>query len=138
MSIKVGMCGTGSFARHFIPLFKAHPDVEKVVLCDLDENKLKDSCDTFGITATCKSLDELCRSDVDAIVIITQHHLHGPQAVQALKAGKHVYSAVPSAISMEEITERGWAVSSSCAIVRHEFLRNGRNGHSAGIGAKCR
>ena len=31
--------------------------------------------------------------------------MHGPQAVQALRAGKHVYSAVPSAISVEEMTE---------------------------------
>jgi len=31
--------------------------------------------------------------------------MHGPQAVQALKAGKHVYSAVPSAITMDEITQ---------------------------------
>ncbi|MCF7853264.1 MAG: Gfo/Idh/MocA family oxidoreductase [Candidatus Pacebacteria bacterium] len=105
MGIRVGMCGVGSFARNFIPLFKAHPDVENMILCDLDAEKLATRCEEFGIEDRCRSLDELCTLDVDAIVIITQHHLHGPQAVQALKAGKHVYSAVPSAISMEEITE---------------------------------
>ena len=105
MGIKVGMCGTGLFAEGFIPLFKAHPDVDSIVLCDLDAEKLKAKCEKFEISDSYPSLDALCESDVDAIVIITQHHLHGPQAVQALKAGKHVYSAVPSAISMEEITE---------------------------------
>ncbi|MFA7184719.1 MAG: Gfo/Idh/MocA family oxidoreductase, partial [Victivallales bacterium] len=104
MGIKVGMCGVGAFAKYFIPLFKAHPDVDKVILCDLDEKKLREKSAQFGIPNTCPSLDELCQSDVDAIAIITQHHLHGPQAVQALKSGKHVYSAVPSAISLEEIT----------------------------------
>ena len=104
MSIKIGVCGTGAFADCFIPLFKAHPDVGKVVLCDLDAEKLKEKCAKHGITDSYPSLDALCESDVDAIAVITQHHLHGPQAVQALKAGKHVYSAVPSAISMEEIT----------------------------------
>lgn len=103
--IKVGICGTGGFADCFIPLFKAHPFVKEVVLCDLDAAKLKAKAERFGIPHTCPSLDELCQSDVDAIAIITQHHLHGPQAVQALKAAKHVYSAVPSAISMEEITK---------------------------------
>jgi predicted dehydrogenase len=41
------------------------------------------------------SLDAICRSDLDALVIITQHWLHAPQCVQAMEAGKHVYSAVP-------------------------------------------
>lgn len=105
MGIRVGVCGVGAFAGNFIPLFKAHPDVENVVLCDLDAEKLDSRCAQFEIAERCGSLDELCTWDVDAIAIITQHHLHGPQAVQALRAGKHVYSAVPSAISLEEITE---------------------------------
>ncbi len=41
------------------------------------------------------SLDEICASDIDALAIITQPWLHAPQAVQAMEAGKHVYSAVP-------------------------------------------
>lgn len=75
------------------------------MLCDLDAEKLKDKAEKFTIARTCPSLDELCQSDVDAIALFTQHHLHGPQAVQAMRSGKHVYSAVPSAISVEEITE---------------------------------
>ena len=105
MGIRVGICGVGAFAECFIPLFKAHPDVENVILCDLDADKLEAKCEKFGIPDKSPSLDDLCERDVDAIAVITQHHLHGPQAVQALRAGKHVYSAVPSAISMEEITE---------------------------------
>ena len=105
MALKVAICGTGAFADCFIPLFKAHPAVGELTLCDLDAAKLREKSERFGVPRTSPSLDELCRSDVDAIAIITQHHLHGPQAVQALRAGKHVYSAVPSAISMDEIRE---------------------------------
>lgn len=103
MGIKVGICGTGAFADGFIPLFEAHPEVEQVVLCDLDAAKLKSKSERFGISITCSSLDELCQTDVDAIAIFTQHHIHGPQAIQALRSGKHVYSAVPSAITLVEI-----------------------------------
>lgn len=105
MALRVGICGVGTFAQHFIPLFKAHPQVENVVLCDLDAEKLAARGAEFDLADRCGSLDELCEWDVDAIAIITQHHLHGPQAVQALRAGKHVYSAVPSAISLAEITD---------------------------------
>jgi len=110
VGIKVGMCGVGSFANSFIPLFKAHPLVDQVILCDLDEQKLKERSEQFDIPATCPSLDELCQTDVEAIAVITQNWLHGEQAVQALRAGKHVYSAVPPAITMDEITELVQAV----------------------------
>ncbi len=143
MAIRVGICGVGSFAECFIPLYKHHPDVENVVLCDLDAEKLAAKCAKFGIEDHCASLDELCEMDVDAIVIITQHHLHGPQAVKALKAGKHVYSAVPSAISLEEITELVRTVEETgniymigetsyyypCAIYCRERFRKGDFGH---------
>ncbi len=105
MGIDVGICGVGAFADSFIPLFHAHPLVDEVTLCDLDADKLRAKSDRFGIPATSPSLDDLCERDVDAVAIITQHWLHAPQAVQALKAGKHVYSAVPAAHSMEEIEE---------------------------------
>ncbi|MBN1583795.1 MAG: Gfo/Idh/MocA family oxidoreductase, partial [Anaerolineae bacterium] len=41
------------------------------------------------------SLDDICKSDLDALAIITQPWLHAPQCIQAMEAGKHVYSAVP-------------------------------------------
>ena len=42
-------------------------------------------------------------SDVDSVAIMTQRWTHGPMVLQALDAGKNVYSAVPMAISVEEI-----------------------------------
>ncbi|MDP6777936.1 MAG: Gfo/Idh/MocA family oxidoreductase [Candidatus Latescibacteria bacterium] len=143
MGIQLGICGTGAFANSFIPLFKAHPEVDRVVLCDLDAEKLEEKSERFDIPDTCPSLDVLCESEVDAIAIITQHHLHGPQAVQALRSGKHVYSAVPPAVSLEEISALVRAVEETgqiymlgetsyyypCAIYCRERFRNGDFGH---------
>lgn len=105
MGIKVGIVGVGAFAQCFIPLFKAHPLVDEVVLCDLDAKKLRENAEKHGIPKTCPSLDELCGTDVDAVAIITQNWIHAPQAIQALRAGKHVYSAVPTGITVEEVAE---------------------------------
>ncbi|MBN1350714.1 Gfo/Idh/MocA family oxidoreductase [candidate division KSB1 bacterium] len=116
MGIKIGFCGVGSFADSFIPLFKAHPRVTKLILCDLDAAKLRQKAEKFDLPETCPSLDNLCQTDVDAIAIFSQNWLHGPQAVQALNSGKHVYSAVPSAITPEEMTGIIDAVSESCKI----------------------
>ena len=105
MGLKVGFCGVGAFADCFIPLFKAHPLVDQVVLSDLNADKLKAKSEKFDLPLTVNSLDELCETSVDAIAIFSQNWMHGPQAVQALRAGKDVYSAVPSAISVAEMGE---------------------------------
>lgn len=103
MSIRVGIVGVGAFAQCFIPLFKAHPLVEEVILCDLDADKLSANAEQHGVTRTSPSLDHILSTDVDAVAIITQNWLHAPQAIQALHAGKHVYSAVPTGITIDEI-----------------------------------
>lgn len=103
-SIKIGIVGCGSFARSFIPLFKAHPLVHAVTLCDLDADKRAAAAREWDIADTCASLDDLCRDrSVDAVAIFTQNWLHAPQAAAALDAGKHVYSAVPTGITADEI-----------------------------------
>ena len=108
MGIRVGMVGVGAFAQPFIPLFLAHPLVDEVAFCDLDETRLEEVAAKFGVKRTYPSLDALCESDLDAAVIITQNWLHGPQAVQALRAGKHVYSAVPTGITVDGDRGAGW------------------------------
>ncbi len=100
--MKIGICGVGRFACCFIPLFKAHPLVEEVVLADVRMERAKATADRTGVRRVMASLDELCRSDVDAIAIFSQRQLHGSQSLQALHAGKHVYSAVPMGMSVEE------------------------------------
>lgn len=100
--MKLGIVGTGSFVQGFIPLFKAHPQVEHITLCDLDAEKLAQNAAKHEIKSTCSSLEKLCATDVDAVALFTQNWLHAPQAIEALDAGKHVYSAVPSSIDIAE------------------------------------
>ena len=102
MSISVGMVGLGMFGPSFIQSYKAHPDVHRLALCDLRADRLSKWAKQFEISETYSSLDEICKSDLDALVIITQHWMHAPQAIQAMEAGKHVYTAVPAAVSLEE------------------------------------
>jgi len=103
VGLKIGVLGAGEYANAFLPLFKAHPLVDEVCLAELLPERRRETAALHGIARTFASLDELCRSDVDAVAICTQRWMHGPQAVQALKAGKHVYSAVPTGITLEEI-----------------------------------
>lgn len=101
MGISLGLVGLGSFGSAFAELFKNHPLVDRIALCDLEPERIqrfaeKESWrDKFNPRDTYASLDDICKSDLDALVIITQPWLHAPQCVKAMESGKHVYSAVP-------------------------------------------
>lgn len=72
MGLTIGVCGAGEFASSsFIPLFQAHPDVQEVRIAEVLPERRSRQARRFGIETTYASLDELCRSDVDAIGIFT-------------------------------------------------------------------
>lgn len=101
MGISLGLVGLGSFGGCFAPLFKSHPQVDRIALCDAEPSKLKyfaereDFKDKVSERDLYDSFEGICDADVDALVIITQPWLHAPQCIYALEHGKHVYSAVP-------------------------------------------
>ena len=91
MGISLGLVGLGAFGSCFAPLFKSHPLVDRIALCDQEADCLKkwverpsfqdklDEKDVF------EELDDICRADLDGLVIITQPWLHAPQCVQAME-----------------------------------------------------
>ncbi|MGF1484082.1 MAG: Gfo/Idh/MocA family protein [Opitutales bacterium] len=103
--LKVGVTGVGGFAVNFIPLLKAHPWVEEVRIAELREARRAEVASQYALQHTYANHDEMCASDVDAVLIFTERVHHFPFAKQALQAGKHVYTAVPMGNSLEEIGE---------------------------------
>lgn len=101
MGISIGLVGLGAFGSAFADLFKSHPLVDRVGLCDREADRVRqfadreDWRDKFDEKDAFETIDEMLKADFDAVAIITQPWLHAPQAVAALEAGKHVYSAVP-------------------------------------------
>jgi predicted dehydrogenase len=101
MGISIGLVGLGDFGSVFAELFKNHPLVDRIALCDRETERMRRFAenpafaDKFNSRDVYSTLDEICRADIDAIALFTQPWLHAPQAVQVMEAGKHVYSAVP-------------------------------------------
>ena len=99
MGISLGLVGLGSFGSAFAELFRSHPLVDRVALCDREPERVERFAEQPSFAAKLggvyESLDAICEADLDALVIITQPWLHAAQAIQAMEAGKHVYSAVP-------------------------------------------
>ncbi|MFI9585483.1 Gfo/Idh/MocA family protein [Streptomyces sp. NPDC052236] len=104
MTFTLGIVGAGQFAGQFAKLFHAHPGVSEVFATDLLPERAAQLVADGDLAGTFPSYEAMLESQtVDAVAIFTQRWTHGPLVVQALRAGKHVYSAVPMAITREEI-----------------------------------
>ncbi|MEW1986365.1 Gfo/Idh/MocA family protein [Pseudarthrobacter oxydans] len=104
MTFSLGVVGAGQFGSQFAHLFNLHPGVSAVHVADELPERAAEAVARYGLAGVKDSFDALLASDVDAVAIFTQRWTHGPLVEQALRAGKHVYSAVPMAVSEEEIT----------------------------------
>src|SRR6476646_1281358 len=104
MPFSVAVVSFKKLAGSFAHLFHLHPGVTKVYATDVIAERADDLVARHDLAGTFASFDEVLASpEIDAVAIFTQRWSHGPLVVQALRAGKHVYSAVPLAISAEEI-----------------------------------
>ena len=79
MGISIGLVGLGSFGRAFADLFMSHPLVDRVGLCDREPERItlfanKESWQAkFNPRDVYTSLDDICRSDLDANLALRNH-----------------------------------------------------------------
>lgn len=100
--MKIGIVGCGQFAA-IARLWRHHPDVKEVWATDVMPERAEQLAEKLGLNGTMASYEEMLESDLDAVVLMTQRWTHGPLALQGLRAGKHVYSAVPMATAVTEV-----------------------------------
>jgi predicted dehydrogenase len=100
--INMAIVGLG-FGAEFIPIYQKHANANLYAICQRNQSRLGKIGDTFGIAKRYASYDELLKDrSVDAVHINTPIPDHAPQAIKALKAGKHVMCTVPMATTVEE------------------------------------
>ena len=95
--VQIGTIGMGIIG--FIDTITALsvPVVELAGVCDLYDGRLIHSKEVFGDNIFCTRdyKDILNNNDIDAVLICTPDHWHAKIAIDALKAGKHVYCEKP-------------------------------------------
>jgi predicted dehydrogenase len=99
--INVVLCGM-RFGAAFVPIYRDHPDVESVGICDTNPEVLKRVAEAHGISRMYSSLEDVLKDDsVDAVHLVTPIPLHEEQAVKVLQSGRHCACTVPMAITLE-------------------------------------
>jgi predicted dehydrogenase len=95
--IRIGLIGAGIIGHYDTDTALKVEGVELAGACDLYSGRLDYAKEKWGKDFyTTKDYRELlARPDIDAVLICTPDHWHEKMAVDALKAGKHVYCEKP-------------------------------------------
>lgn len=100
--LNIAIVGLG-FGKEFIPIYQNHPNTNMYAICQRTRSKLDEVGDQYSVSKRYEDFDELIQDPgVDAVHINSPIHLHAPQSVAALRAGKHVSCTVPAATTVEE------------------------------------
>jgi len=118
-TIGVAIIGCGGITlQNHLPGLALCAETRVVALCDTNAATLdKASRDTgIGVTST-QYEDIVSRDDVQAVIIATPNISHGPIALAAIAAGKHVLCEKPLAMNYPEA--KAMADAADAAGVRH-------------------
>jgi predicted dehydrogenase len=104
--MKVALLGCGWIQDFHARGVLAHPDAELAAVANHREETARAFAKRHGIPRVTTDWEALARDpEIDAVVIATPNALHAPQAIAALRAGKHVLVEKPMAISVAECDE---------------------------------
>ena len=99
--VRVGLMGCGGRGRALAANFGKQPEVRVVAICDPDSERLATTAAEIGKATNTtpeshadvrKLLDQQA---IDVLIIAAPNHWHGPAAIMACSAGKHVYVEKP-------------------------------------------
>ncbi len=144
--LKIGIIGCGEIAVRTAKAIDAAENAEIGIVMDIRENLAKDLGNKYNVPYTTK-LEDVLKSDVDAVYIATPHDTHAPITIEAAKAGKHVLVEKPIATNLkdanlmiEECKKAGVKLS-VCFVLRYsppvakarELIENGVIGEIIGV-----
>ncbi|MGC8842411.1 MAG: Gfo/Idh/MocA family protein, partial [bacterium] len=99
--LRVGIIGVGGIAQaHMQGYAKLKDKVDLVAFCDTIPERAEKGAKEYGsrnakVFTDYREMLEM--KDLDAVDICTPNKFHAPQAIDALKAGKHVFCEKPMA-----------------------------------------
>src|SRR4051812_9621743 len=96
----LAVVGYGYWGSKHVRVLSSMPDVD-VTVVDSDPDRLVEAERSFPHANTAKSLDDVL-DEVDGVIVATPPRTHGPLALTAARAGRHVLVEKPLATSAAE------------------------------------
>lgn len=103
--VGIGLVGAGSFGQSvLLPALKASALAEPVAIATGGGMTARRLGEQYGFRhATADASEVIADAAVDAVFVLTRHHLHASLASEALRAGKCVFTEKPLAMGPEEL-----------------------------------
>lgn len=102
-TLKVAIVGCGRISGLHQLGYRNREDAKIVAVCDTNRALAKKCAKEWEVEKVYTDyLDVLADKEVDAVELLTPHHLHCPMTVQAAEAGKHISVQKPMALSAKE------------------------------------
>ena len=97
------MIGLGQGAAGTLPAMAAMPEIDLMAGADLNPTMRDGFAKHYPDARVYASVTKLCRdSEIEAVWVATPNRFHADNAIEAMRAGKHVIVEKPMAITMEE------------------------------------
>ncbi|HWF18553.1 MAG TPA: Gfo/Idh/MocA family oxidoreductase [Verrucomicrobiae bacterium] len=104
--IKIGVVGLGYWGPNLVRNFRALPDCDLRMMCDLSEERLDHLTSLYPEVEAASDFKHMLNgANLDAVVIATAVRSHYPMAKASLLAGKHTFIEKPMASSSEQCEE---------------------------------
>ncbi|MGC8640385.1 MAG: Gfo/Idh/MocA family protein [Isosphaeraceae bacterium] len=103
--IRLGVIGCGGFGLYALQQFAQVPGVRLTGMAGTHREAAQAAAKRFGIPDIEDVERMVARDDIDMVYIATPPFLHHPQAMAALRAGKHVICEKPLAMSVAQADE---------------------------------
>ena len=102
--VKIAMIGAGNIANAHLASYAKVENAEIYAACDINEERLNETCDKYGITRRYTDLDAMLAElpELDAADVCVWNVNHAPCAIKALNAGLHVLCEKPMAYNAQE------------------------------------
>src|SRR5437016_8678033 len=111
--MKICMVGQGAFGKKHLDGLKRIKDAEVISIYGRTAEATATVADKYGIPHwTTNFEDALARPGLEAVILTSPTQVHAQQAIQCMRAGKHVEIEIPIADSVadaERISEIGRA-----------------------------
>ena len=104
--MKICVAGQGAFGVKHLEALQNIPGIEVVTLAGGSPDSTKEVAQRFKIPHWSQDLGEcLAQPGVEAAILATPTQMHARQAVQCMRAGKHVMIEIPMADSVADAEE---------------------------------
>ena len=98
--VGIGFIGAGMISEQYLTNLAQYPDVRVVTLGDLDVDRARVQADARGVPFAGSPAEVLAHPDVQLVVNLTIPAAHVEVSLQALEAGKHVWSEKPIGVDL--------------------------------------